>query len=78
MEKRGSISQLNLQPRFRMVHNGVKICDYVADFSYQEGGEFVVEDYKGVLTPEYKLKKKMLLAFHGIEVRETGYADTKL
>jgi hypothetical protein len=31
----------------------------------------IVEDSKGVRTPVYKLKKKLMLACHGIEIRET-------
>ena len=43
---------------------------YYADFVYFEGGEKVVEDTKGFKTPEYKLKKKMMLYFHGIKIKE--------
>ncbi len=32
----------------------------------------VVEDFKGVRTPAYRLKKKLMLALHGIEIFETG------
>lgn len=47
-----------------------KSCVYVADFVYQENGKTVVEDVKGVRTKEYRLKKKMLLYFHGIRIKE--------
>lgn len=43
---------------------------YVADFTYKQDGELVVEDVKGVRTKEYILKRKMLYHFHGIEVKE--------
>ena len=45
---------------------------YVADFVYTDlyTGQKVVEDTKGVKTPEYILKRKMLLYFHGIQIRE--------
>ena len=45
---------------------------YVADFVYVDGktGKTQVIDCKGVRTKEYLLKKKMMLAFHGIEVIE--------
>lgn len=45
---------------------------YKADFVYTiEGtGEVVVEDVKGVLTPEYKLKKKLMMEKFGIEIKE--------
>ena len=44
---------------------------YIADFVYQENGKLVVEDVKGFKTKEYKIKKKMLLYFHGIKIKET-------
>ena len=47
---------------------------YFADFTYYRStGEFVVEDVKSVATKEstvYKMKRHMMLAIHGIEVRE--------
>jgi hypothetical protein len=54
-----------------MILNGVKICSYSADFRYQDGLELVVEDVKGYKTPVYNLKKKMMKAFHSIEIFET-------
>ena len=46
--------------------------EYVADFVYidLQTGEKVVEDTKGMRTPDYILKRKMLLYFHGIRIRE--------
>ena len=45
---------------------------YYADFYYYDclAGEWVVEDTKGVRTPEYIIKRKMLLWFHHIRIRE--------
>lgn len=45
---------------------------YKADFSYIdcETGKYVVEDTKGFRTPEYILKRKMLLYIHGIKIKE--------
>lgn len=46
-------------------------CAYVADFVYVDRrGQRVVEDVKGASTPEYRLKRKLLLHVHGIEIRE--------
>lgn len=45
-------------------------CSYVADFVYNENGKQVVEDVKGFRTKEYILKRKMMLYFHGIKIRE--------
>jgi hypothetical protein len=48
-------------------------CAYVADFVYKDAdtGETIVEDVKGYKTPEYRMKRKMMLFFHGIRIRET-------
>ena len=43
---------------------------YKADFTYTENGEQVVEDVKGYRTPEYKIKRKLMLKEHGIRIRE--------
>lgn len=43
---------------------------YKADFTYIENGEEVVEDVKGYRTPEYKIKRKLMLKEHGIRIRE--------
>ena len=43
---------------------------YVADFSYFKGDEYIVEDVKGMRTPEYILKRKMMLHIYGIRVQE--------
>lgn len=46
-------------------------CSYIADFVYTENGKTVVEDVKGYKTPDYKIKKKLLLYIHGIRIKET-------
>lgn len=43
---------------------------YVADFVYLQDGKTIVEDTKGFRTKEYELKKKMMRAFLGIEIKE--------
>lgn len=47
---------------------------YRCDFLYIcfENRNFVVEDVKGVKTPEYKLKKKLMKEIYGIEIYETS------
>lgn len=66
----GEITDLELQPRYRLEVNGHKICDYVADFRYRmpDGAE-IVEDAKGKILPEFRLKVKLLKAVHGIDLR---------
>lgn len=73
LERIGDVTELKCHPRFPMVVNGVKVCVYEADFSYRDrAGVLVVEDVKSrpTMTPQYKLKKNLLLALHGIAVRE--------
>ena len=43
---------------------------YKADFVYQENGQTVVEDTKGVKTKDYIIKRKLMLLVHGIRIRE--------
>lgn len=76
LEKSGEITDMRLQVPFELKVNGVKICTYKADFVYFQGEEEIVEDAKGVKTPEYTLKKKLMKAIHGIEIKET-YRPTK-
>lgn len=46
-------------------------CAYYADFVYStKGGELVVEDTKGVKTPEYIIKRKLMLYVHNIKIKE--------
>ena len=43
---------------------------YVADFVYFKDGEMVVEDFKGFPDDKYPIKRKMMLFFNGISIRE--------
>ena len=47
-------------------------CSYIADFVYERNGKTIVEDCKGakgIITEAAKIKKKLLLWVHGIELR---------
>ena len=75
----GAIHDLQLQVPFELIparrnEKGKvieKAVKYVADFVYTTSeGDTVVEDAKGCKTEVYKLKKKMMLYFKGIEVKE--------
>lgn len=68
----GEISDLELQPRFPLVVNGVNCGTYVADFRYVDTatGETVTEDFKGFRTPLFKMKSKLVRAIYGIAVVE--------
>lgn len=47
-----------------------KECSYYADFVYEENGETVVEDVKGMRTTEYVIKRKLMLYIHNIKIKE--------
>lgn len=80
--KSEEITHLVIQPRFDLwaakpLENGRHVAAhvgvYVADFQYRDqaaGGHTVVEDVKGMKTPVYRLKKKIVEACYGIEIRE--------
>lgn len=75
LESAGEIRDLELQHKFPLVVNDVKIGIYICDFIYHDvkSGQAVVEDVKSVATrkiPVYRLKKKLMLALYGIEIQE--------
>jgi len=45
---------------------------YIADFTYRDNHthKLIVEDAKGMKTELYRLKKKLMLYRHGIQIRE--------
>ena len=47
-----------------------RACRYVADFTYTRDGKYIVEDTKGVRTPDYKIKRKLMLYLKGIKINE--------
>lgn len=71
LEKAGEIKNLRKQVPYALVVNGILVASYRADFVYEEGTRVVVEDAKGYKTPMYRLKKKLMQACYGIDIRET-------
>lgn len=75
LQSAGRIRNLERQVSFQLKVDDFKVCLYRADFVYEEyvGEEWstVVEDCKGFPTSVYKLKKKLMKACLGIEIRET-------
>lgn len=63
-EKAGTISDIKLQPRFKLYVGGIHICTYVADFLFKRGKYQVVQDVKGYKTKEYKIKSKLFQALY--------------
>lgn len=59
------------QRRLPVLIGKFKVCDYIADFqvTYPDG-RIEYEDVKGVKTDVYKLKKKLVYALYGIQIKE--------
>jgi hypothetical protein len=71
LERAGEITELDRQVPYRCEIDGDLICTYKADFQYLENGwKLVCEDVKGFRTPLFKLKKKLVQALFGVEIRE--------
>ncbi|MDO4649168.1 MAG: DUF1064 domain-containing protein [Eubacteriales bacterium] len=80
LEKAGEITDLERQVNFELIPKQIdpntgkvkeRACSYKADFVYTEDGQRIVEDSKGFKTPEYRIKKKLLLWRYGISIKET-------
>jgi len=77
LQRAGQIKDLQIQPEFILMDGyrkdgkTVKAIKYIGDFSYIEDDHLVVEDVKGMKTPVYLLKKKLLLhRYPEIDFRE--------
>lgn len=79
LQKTGEITDLKTQVPFELIPAQrdpktkkvvERACNYVADFTYYQDGEFVVEDTKGFRTADYIIKRKLMLWVHGIRIRE--------
>ena len=71
LEKAGKIGGLELQRRFQILGpKGELICVYVADAAFwdHEQDRFRVIDVKGVETDVFKIKRKLMRVFNGIDV----------
>lgn len=78
LERAGQISGLQTQVPFELIPSKRRpdgrlelAVKYIADFVYSENGSRVVEDSKGFRTPDYIIKRKLMLSVHGIAIRET-------
>lgn len=73
LERGGVISNIELQPVYRIEINGMLVCKYIGDFRYVENGQTVVEDVKSPETRKnraYRIKFKLMQAVHGITIKE--------
>lgn len=60
LQSAGEIKNLRLQPKFTFPMG----FSYIPDFEYECGGRLVIEDVKGMETPEFKLKAKCFSHFY--------------
>ncbi len=76
LERAGSITHLELQPRIRCVVNEKLVATYIPDFAYFDGekGRRVYEDVKSLATSKekyYRLKRRLVNAiFPGVLIEE--------
>ncbi len=83
LEKSGKIRDLCRQTKYVLIPAQYRYVDgkkkliereayYKADFDYYEvgSGRHIVEDVKVVRTPEYILKRKLMLSEHDIQITE--------
>ena len=77
LEKSGVITNLRCQVKYELIPSQKKpdgsterAVNYIADFVYSDGKNVIVEDVKGVKTPEYVIKRKLMLQKYGIAVKE--------
>ena len=78
MERAGQIQKLKRQVKYLLIPSQYRDgkcvereCSYLADFVYIKDGHLVVEDCKGFRTPEYKIKRKLMLQLYDIRLVET-------
>lgn len=74
LQKAKVITDLKRQVKYVLVEKNGKEREtsYIADFTYKQGNEVVVEDVKSkaTKTPLYRLKKKLMLEKYNIEIKE--------
>ena len=83
LQRAGKISGLERQVKFELIPSQkdretkkvlLRGVSYVADFVYEKDGQRIVEDVKGYrgggAYAVFTLKKKLMLYFHGILIKE--------
>ena len=78
LEKAGQIRNLRrqvefeLQPSFKKNGKTIRKISYIADFVYEESGQTIVEDAKGMRTEIFRLKKKLFeFKYPNLTIKET-------
>lgn len=69
-ERAGEVCDVEMQRPYALTINGVLICTYRADFVFWDVAlkRRRVIDVKGVITPLFRVKQKLMKACHGLEV----------
>lgn len=73
LEEKGNISNLQRQVPFVLYDANkpyFRKMSYIADFTYTHNGTLYVIDAKGVKTPVYKIKKRLMYERYGILIKE--------
>lgn len=72
LERAGEITSLRVHHRYPLKVDGTLVCTYECDFDYRsKSGTLVIEDVKGVITPVYRIKKKLFEAiYRGLTITE--------
>ena len=61
LESEGKIKDLNRQIKFELLpaNSLYRALNYVADFTFNVGDNYIVADAKGLVLPEFKIKQKI-------------------
>lgn len=72
LKERACLIAFERQVDYPIIVNGLKVTTYRADFVVTDRvtGKIQVIDCKGYRTPEYRIKRALMLAVHGIEIVE--------
>ena len=71
MKRCGEVLKFDRQVTYKLPVNGVHVCSYRADFVVTfKDGRVEVWDAKGYKTDVYLLKKKLVKAVYGIDIKE--------
>lgn len=68
LQKQGKIKNLKLQTKIDFNINNKKMFTYRPDFEFDDNNGHHYIDVKGVETPLFKLKKKIIEAFYDIKI----------
>lgn len=69
LQRANLITDLKIHSYWPLTVNGHHVCDYQDDFNYVEDGLRIIEDTKGVVTPDCRIKLALMKAVHGVDVK---------